>query len=474
VNLVKVLDKNTRRLRTYMYYAKHFFANAFRKEKPVHIIICGTSLSGATILYKMIRSSVEKTAWCPSQDISALSTLSVFARTLITKSLLDVLRASEIQAKLGRIRQIRFIIMIRDPRALVSSKHKSVPNQYFQGFDYQFYVDSKNGVKSYTNPGVSEIFRAIENLASLPNTEHLIVKYEDLVQNPVCELQKISLYCGVQFSDSLHNCPVNSFSLLSWLEAGSLSRVKKQLRFHPDLERIAQEYGYQPISRFGEDANDSKPAKENKGCIIGFHTPDAVYSAEAKRLRKSIEMLSLPHEISEVPACGSWVENCSMKPTWILEKRVQLRGQLLYLDVDAVLHSDPWPYLEMYDGDIAVFISKVGKLLSGTIWINDTPGAHDLLTRWKRACDISRNVHDQRILQEIIEGDEASDSPYYKVQRLPVNLTYIFDKPYEYVFGSPIVEHLQASRIGRSMGQLTLSLQQRNERVKQLSEQFLD
>lgn len=450
-------------------------------SKPLHIIICGASRSGTTMLYNMVRSSVSNDVWCPPNEIAARKTLCVTHRTMITKRPLDLFEVKDLAATLGRIRSLRVVVMIRDPRALVSSIHQSVPNQYFQGFDYQFFV-SRAGVKSYTSPGVMDVFREIQAIGDDAGIDYKIVRYEDLVKDPRAVQQSLFPWLGLEakanfadfhrqaIPDSLQRAlngvrPVDEARALRWLKPEALVRVKHQLALCPELEDIVREFGYPPTRTL---AGEIQYHDYRRGVLIAFHTPDPVYSGEAARFRKSVEKLCLQHEITEVPSRGSWVENCSRKPAWILGRRMAISGPLLYVDVDAVLHSDPWPYLSGYDGDVAVFVRENGNVASGTIWVNDTDGARELLTVWKQACDADPTEWDQRVLQAIIERDERAVAPRFNVQRLPVNMTFIFDKGHRHVYGGVVIEHLQASRVDRAGTEVTPSLERREARLREL------
>lgn len=183
-----------------------------------------------------------------------------------------------------------------------------------------------------------------------------------------------------------------------------------------------------------------------RGTIVAFHTDDDFYTEEATRCRARLEQLELPHDFTSVPKNGNWVENCALKPEFLLDVRQRLRGPLLYIDVDAFVHRNPWPYLSSYDADMAAYIHSDSELISCTLFLNDTPATLDLLSEWVARQKMAPRVWDQKVLQDIIVGNEAEEQDFI-FQRLPPNFAYICDKYYDHVHGQPIIEQLQASRI---------------------------
>ncbi|MBN9044529.1 MAG: nucleotide-diphospho-sugar transferase [Rhizobiales bacterium] len=182
------------------------------------------------------------------------------------------------------------------------------------------------------------------------------------------------------------------------------------------------------------------------GTIVAFYTKNSFYETEKDRLVKSARHLGLDVQATAVESAGSWVRNAGLKPGVLLELRRTLRGPLLYVDVDAVFHHDPWPELLKMDADIAAYYEGDTRLISATILLNDTPATLDLLAKWKQGCMDAPEVWDQVVLERIIAEDAADPSPAFRVGRLPVSFCWIFDRtrnaPVERVY----IEQLQASR----------------------------
>jgi hypothetical protein len=177
---------------------------------------------------------------------------------------------------------------------------------------------------------------------------------------------------------------------------------------------------------------------------VAFYTKDSLYELEATRMVSSARRLGLSVQTTGVDSTGSWVRNASLKAAFLLEARQQHRGPLLYVDVDAVFHRNPWPQLAQYECDIALYREN-GRLLSGTILLNDTPQTLNLLEEWKTRSEINPDIWDQVVLQEILDQDQALET-VYSVERLPATFCWIFDRLTNVRDDHVFIEHLQASR----------------------------
>jgi hypothetical protein len=255
----------------------------------------------------------------------------------------------------------------------------------------------------------------------------------------------------------------------------STRRAIQQIQLSPELESTAVEMGY-------PKAENLVPKRDlvvdiTPGTVIAFHTPDEVYRAEAARLKSTLDRLGLDHHFFEVEPEKNWVRTTLLKPSWIARAREELSGPLLYIDVDAIVHEDPWPYLQQLSVDMAAVVYDNGQLNSATLWIADTLGARMVLDEWQRRADQRRGLDvggleasgdngDQGVLKEAVLAEEQEQTPRFSFGRLPSNLAYIFDRTEStYLVGPVIIEQLQVSR--ESFGH-TKRLERRRDRLKEL------
>lgn len=177
--------------------------------------------------------------------------------------------------------------------------------------------------------------------------------------------------------------------------------------------------------------------------IVGCYTPGDYAKVAEDYLLKSVRALGLPHEVREVASHGSWVANgyacqeflwavCNEKP----------QTDLLFLDADAVVRSDPWPFLRGLDCDLAGHYFNGKELLTGTLYLPAGPRRLEILGLWMARNRVHKGRWDQQNLQHILEHDET-----IRVSRLPAEYCCIFDLQRKRTPGIiPVIEQFQASR----------------------------
>ncbi len=208
------------------------------------------------------------------------------------------------------------------------------------------------------------------------------------------------------------------------------------------------------------------------GPIVAFFTEGSFYEQEKERMSRSAERIGLKVQAMALPSAGSWVLNAGLKPGFLLQERARLRGPLLYVDVDAVFHRNPWPELHKLDCDIAAYYEGNQRLISATILINDTPAAAQLLERWQQGCLANPEMWDQLVLEQIIAEDAASGQPLFRVAKLPASFCWIFDRVENGAVSQVFIEQLQASREAtkrkRWFGRIGKRLKRRRDRVEDI------
>lgn len=204
--------------------------------------------------------------------------------------------------------------------------------------------------------------------------------------------------------------------------------------------------------------------------VVAFYTRGTPYEDDAELLRASLERVGMQHRIVPVADRGDWDANTAYKPTFLRDLRNQLAGPLLALDVDAFVHRNCAPYFEELAAEGAdvgahwfagpkgghdrtqVRRDAAGNLvgwwmLSGTVFLGDTPGCRKMLdgwialTEWADRFGGGRGGDQRQLWFTIAVMDELH------VARLPGRFAYVFDKPWAYPPDEPcIIEHTIASR----------------------------
>ncbi len=449
--------------------------NALSGKKPVHLVVCGPDDTAAKALMEQLPGLFK-----PS-DVSLVWGQALWARRVRSRVIIswdpdDASRHDAIERILSPTRHLIWVLAVSDPKQLVCQRSDSLPHHFAQGADYRLYVDGRT--RSLTQPGVISRSRDVLQIINQYAGRAVVVKRDSLHTHPEQVFASITdavANCGGPGPVAQGDVPtVTSNAVLPDFEPtrDQRARIALQRERFPELDEVATELGYESGPRPTPGAQVSA-----RGLIVAFHTPDEMYKAEADRLRGSLDALGLEYVISVVEPESNWVRTTLLKPTWIAPARKKLRGPLLYVDVDAFVHTNPWTYISDPGADMAAMIDLSGQLYSGTLFIDDTSGAQTILSEWEEQSENRRNQDtgslgntgddgDQGVLKAIVEAEESEAAPRFSFGRLPPNLATIFDRTGDYCFGPVAIEHLQASR---EVTQQTKRLERRRARLSELS-----
>lgn len=190
--------------------------------------------------------------------------------------------------------------------------------------------------------------------------------------------------------------------------------------------------------------------------VISYYTKNTLYEKEALDLISSCKELNLKHIVEPVENLGSWEKNCCMKPAFILSQLEKLKAPVLWVDADAVI-LNPLTYFSKLKCDIAFrrkMKDDVYEVLSGTLFVNYSEKAIDLLKKWHAECQYQLNnpkekgeVWDQKCLKEVLNKNKASK---IKTAYLPLEYCFIYGELLKGVDSKKIaILHFQASRLSK-------------------------
>lgn len=416
-------------------------------RKRRHIVVCGCSRGGTTLLYNMLRSTLVG-ATCPPQERPALKYIFNRSPLLVTKRPLDILSAGEIIRKLKPFKAVDFVIVIRDPRALVSSRHSSAPDQPFQGFDYQMWVGKT--ASAYVKPGVLAVYDAIDALTSADGVSSVVVRYEDLVSDPdkvQADLSRsLDLEMAGRFQD-FHRAeipadltralngvrPVEAANAESWRTGARLQRVCEQFRRAPDMLSILTRWGYEADDAWLDLACGREPGF-TAGTIVAMAPESETTGAAIDRLKTSIGAWNAGGAFKSV-TCGT-ADGLDR----LIDARRALRGPLLCVTPDAIFRADPWPYVAEVSADLGAFVDSQGGFHAETLVLNDTPGAEQALTLWRDTCRGGVGSWSDG-LEQLVAASASPRDRTFSFHRLPVNLCWLPHVREPYVHGAPVIEH---------------------------------
>lgn len=439
-----------------IYVVCQVVVNIWRGEKQVHIIVVGPSRSGKTLLYNMVRASVsnQDDVFFPSSEGTAARTDWIFSKILVTERSLDLFSLRTVKRRYAFCRTIKVVVMIRDPRILVSLTKSIAANQYWHGYDYQLHMPGKvKRVKSFSDPGLVAIFERIGGLLANSQLSIRLFRYEDLVAD-VAKIQSQmesffplnfvhsfadfhkNLSCVDQQSAELGDLrSLSKNDTVAWSDEAQLKRIQQQLYHCPKLESIAQLYGYESADVLGLIPQCHGPGYVS--VLVALFTQQA-FEDNCCILRETL----IDNDFS---ANTVFQPSLSTKPliaetlTWILRYRVSLRGPILVVDGAAVIHKDPRSHFAMYDADLAIWVDRKGDFDYRVMLIGDSDQARDLLRLWIIKCGQS-DVSAETALREIVESDELRKYTKFNVQRLPVNLCFRASSRPNHYYGEFVIE----------------------------------
>jgi len=184
--------------------------------------------------------------------------------------------------------------------------------------------------------------------------------------------------------------------------------------------------------------------------VIAYFTVDTPYEHEAETLKASLESLDYSYHVCGVANLGSWQKNTQYKALFIKYMLDKYPGKnLLYLDVDAVMVKPP-VLLDNLKADIAaVHFAKRVELLSGTLYLGNTPQCKRVVNKWIRLNEKypetlpnGKDAWDQRTLEMAIKRIEG-----VKFVELPQEYTWITELTQRLCPGlNPVIMHTRGAK----------------------------
>lgn len=175
--------------------------------------------------------------------------------------------------------------------------------------------------------------------------------------------------------------------------------------------------------------------------IITFYTEN--YYEYFSKFLDSLDKFNLSYFFEMLNGNWEWKNACNYKPTFILKCLNEFSTPLIWIDCDAVIHSN----LDYFDGlidntDIAFYFRDNRELLSGTLFFNNTENAKEVLKVWEKE-SLKIDTWDQRNLQNALRKCKDLN---LRISYLPIGYCY-FDLLKNGLNGDKIhIEHFQASR----------------------------
>ena len=187
------------------FWKIRFVFDKLRSKKYKQIVICGYPRSGTSLLYNMISASTKGFYYDEFESLS-IERIHRYGN-YITKSPVDIFNVGRLDELNIFNKEIYVVIVVRDIRDVITSKHPMLPDEFFIGHDHSWWPHKNDFSKwRYNGPGVIDINRAIKDSVNNRNINVIKVRYEQIVFD-IDGLQKdLESQLNVRFS-----CPLRSF-----------------------------------------------------------------------------------------------------------------------------------------------------------------------------------------------------------------------------------------------------------------------
>jgi len=185
--------------------------------------------------------------------------------------------------------------------------------------------------------------------------------------------------------------------------------------------------------------------------VCAYFTRGNHYEKVVKDLIESMKKFELPYDVTPITGTLSWDQATHYKPKFLLNMlKKHHPHNIIYVDADAIFCRYP-KYFDKLDAggnDVAVHILDhtqfrrkhcAPEMLSGTIYLRNTPTTEKILAEWIAVCATDPKLWDQRALAKVLAN--------YPYDKLPAEYVCIFD--YMASVKDPVIKHFQASRVAR-------------------------
>jgi hypothetical protein len=218
--------------------------------KRLHIVGCPRS--GTTLLMELVSTCFASSGYC-AHEKNIFEPIDISGDIYFTKQPNDIKQLRHI---FHRDPQLYVIYMSRDPRGVITSKHRESPGQYF--CNYRVWLECDTAARRYiSNPRFLQL--RYEDLVTDPNAiqagirahypflrqQHLFSDYHLFAQSSTASRQAMN---GLR--------AVNSASLDKWRQ--HLPRIAEQYRRHPALADDLLRLGYESDKRWLNELQDIK------------------------------------------------------------------------------------------------------------------------------------------------------------------------------------------------------------------------
>ncbi|MHA6347505.1 hypothetical protein [Roseivivax sp. CAU 1761] len=235
-----------------------------------HIITAGYGRAGTTLFYNMLRHTLKGGFNLPEREVSAKELIKS-PGNFCTKRPFDIFEIPNILKMNAGRKRVDLIVSLRDPRDILVSFHKSVPDDYFVSADFCYFAP-KGQKPTKEAPGILQTQHAIAQIATsgiFPQGV-FILKYEDLIANPETVKHKLAEGLELEFDGNFSDFhkqaipedlqralngvrPVEKAATPKWQKPEHRDRIIDQFTRFPELHDILVALAYEDDASWFEE-----------------------------------------------------------------------------------------------------------------------------------------------------------------------------------------------------------------------------
>jgi hypothetical protein len=225
----------------------------------MHIVICGFSRSGTTLLQQMLKTSVTNYKVYEFEKKYKEVKKDSPNENIITKRPNDI----EFIKNIVNEKHTHPIVLLRDPRSILTSFHKCVKSDYFCSFDKVYFTPNGKEHFQIKKFSFSYVYNMIEPL--LNSKKVTFIKYEDLITDSSSIQENFKNNFNMKLCDDFCNFykydiknkralngvrPLDKSSIDKWKDDIHIKRIFDQFTKHPKLFNILIKLGYEKDRRW--------------------------------------------------------------------------------------------------------------------------------------------------------------------------------------------------------------------------------
>lgn len=179
--------------------------------------------------------------------------------------------------------------------------------------------------------------------------------------------------------------------------------------------------------------------------VISFYTNDWLYPTYAARLREDCERFDLKYRIESRPSTNRYVGNCQIKPFFVQECLLDIKGPIFWIDADASILRSPDLLAEPQNADHDLVANRPchdnSRIHVGSMLINYTEAMTAFVDAW---CESIRRK--SPLDDAAFNGTWDHFKTFLRVRFLPLSYFYIQKKSHDPVPLDTVILH----RLSRS------------------------